>query len=106
MRKAKILYKDELSGILTQLDDGGFIFQYDELWLNNSTKPNISFSFPKSNEVFKSDYLFPFFYHMLPEGINKTILCKTFGIDNHDDFGLLLNIAQHDTIGAIKVKKI
>jgi hypothetical protein len=35
MRKAKILYKDEEAGVLTQHDDGSFTFNYNDTldWL-------------------------------------------------------------------------
>ena len=66
----------------------------------------ISLSFPKSQQEFVSDTLFPFFYNMLSEGANKTIQCQTLKIDEDDVFGLLLATAHSDTIGAITVKKI
>ena len=69
-------------------------------------KTAISLSFPKSQQEFVSDTLFPFFYNMLSEGANKTIQCQTLKIDEDDVFGLLLATAHSDTIGAITVKKI
>ena len=66
----------------------------------------MSLSFPKSQQEFVSDTLFPFFYNMLSEGANKNIQCQTLKIDEDDVFGLLLATAHSDTIGAITVKKI
>jgi HipA-like protein len=60
MRKAKILFKDQLAGLLVQDDDGSFTFRYDETWFKNSSKPAISLSFPKTNQEFKSLIYFRF----------------------------------------------
>jgi len=42
----------------------------------------------------------------LPEGSNKQLICNQNRIDETDDFGILLSVAQYDTIGAVKVIKI
>ena len=106
MRRAKILYKDEESGLLTQHDDGSFTFRYYDKWINDSNKPGISLILPKTKEEFKSKFLFPFFYNMLPEGSNKQVVCKHNRIDQNDFFGLLLTTAKYDSIGAVRVLKI
>ena len=105
MRKAKILYKDEEAGVLTQHDDGSFTFKYNDAWLANSSKPCISLTLPKSNREFHSEFLFPFFYNMLPEGSNKQVVCRLNRIDQDDHFGLLMTTAKHDSIGAVRVLK-
>lgn len=43
---------------------------------------------------------------MLPEGHNKKVVCNAMRIDQTDHFGLLLNIAANDTIGAVRIIKI
>jgi HipA-like protein len=106
MRSAKILFKDEEAGELTQNDDGSFTFQYNSLWMENGGKPSISLTLPKSQETYNSAFLFPFFYNMLPEGSNKQITCKHNKIDPDDYFGLLMITAKTDTVGAIRVVKI
>ena len=106
MRKASILYKDEEAGILIQHDDGSFSFKYHAGWVADSQKPGISPALPKSDQAFRADFLFPFFYHMLPEGSNKEVACRHNRIDPDDDFGLLMHTARHDTIGAVRVIKI
>jgi serine/threonine-protein kinase HipA len=50
--------------------------------------------------------LFPFFYGILSEGVNKDIQCRLLKIDEQDDFTRLLETAGEDTIGAITIKKI
>ncbi len=106
MRKAKILYKDQEAGMLIQHDNGSFTFKYGNSWIGDETKPSIGLTLPKSQREFHSDFLFPFFYNMLPEGSNKQIVCKLNRLDSNDYFGLLLTTANSDTIGAVKVIKI
>lgn len=102
MREAKILFKEEEAGILTQYDDGSFTFRYHNAWIA-SNKPSISLNFPKTEKEFHSKFLFPFFYNMLPEGANKQVACKLNRIDEDDYFGLLMITAQNDCIGAVRV---
>ena len=106
MRQADILYKKEIAGLLTQLDNGSFIFKYNDQWLNDTNKPAISLTLPKTLQKYHSKYLFPFFYNMLPEGSNKQTVCFENRIDTKDYFGILLTTAKQDTIGAVTVKKI
>lgn len=105
MRVAEVLFKNELAGILTQKDDGAFIFIYKEEWMGDHTKPSISPTLPKSKRRFQSKELFPFFYQLLPEGTNKKAVTQRFNIDPSDDFGILLRVAGTDTIGAVTLKK-
>lgn len=106
MRAANILYKGETAGTLTQNNDGSFHFKYNEIWVSDSTKPAISLTLPKSEMEFSSATLFPFFYHLLPEGTNKRMVCRTFKIDEDDAFGILLHTSKNDTIGAVTLEKI
>ena len=106
MRKASVLYKNEEAGILTQLDNGSFTFRYHDDWHTAVNKPPISLTLPKSNQIYSSSHLFPFFYNMLPEGTNKQKVCFKLRIDKNDHFGLLLQTAKNDTIGAIRILKI
>ncbi|RXM44164.1 HipA N-terminal domain-containing protein [Flavobacterium sp. YO64] len=106
MRKAEILYKDRPAGILTQHDDGSFTFKYHNHWIEDLNAPAISLTLPKSDATYKSDFLFPFFYNMLPEGSNKQIVCRHNKIDRNDYFGILMTTAKNDSIGAVRVLKI
>ncbi len=106
MRKAKVLFKGEEAGLLSQYDDGSFEFQYHRPWLDDTGKPGISLTLPKRAEEYRSDHLFPFFYNMLPEGSNKQVVCQLNRLDQDDYFGLLLTTAKTDTIGAVTVIKI
>lgn len=106
MRQAKILFKDEEAGVLTQHDDGSFTFSYNDTWIKDKNKPGVSLTLPKTEKKFKSKFLFPFFYNMLPEGSNKQVVCKLNRIDQTDYFGLLMTTARNDSIGAVRIIKI
>ncbi|MHA8067084.1 HipA N-terminal domain-containing protein [Aquirufa sp. ROCK2-A2] len=105
MRSGQVYYKNELAGELSQQDDGSFIFSYALQWLKDSNKPSISLTLPKSKVEFQSATLFPFFFNLIPEGVNKRLLCSKKRIDQDDYFGILLEIAGGDTIGAVRVIK-
>lgn len=106
MRAAEVFINEILAGVLTETDDGKYIFQYDDAYLLDGNNRAISLSFPKRKEAFIADELFPFFYNMLSEGANKALQCMTLKIDENDAFGLLLATADNDTIGAITVKQL
>lgn len=106
MRSAKILFRGEHAGTLLQDSNGAFEFHYNKEWVEDSSKPAISLTLPKRIEAYQSEYLFPFFYNMLPEGSNKQVVCHLNRIDINDYFGLLLTIAKSDTIGAVTIVKI
>lgn len=103
MRTGQVYYKNQLAGTLSQLDNGSFVFQYDEQWLYDGSKPTISLTFPKNKMEFQSSTLFPFFFNLIPEGVNKQLICRKKRIDLDDYFGILLEVAGGDTIGAVKV---
>ncbi|WP_276977290.1 HipA N-terminal domain-containing protein [Flavobacterium filum] len=106
MRKAKVVFKNEEAGILTQYDDGSFSFRYHDAWIESNNKQSISLTLPKTEKEFHSKHLFSFFYNMLPEGSNKQVVCNLNKIDKEDYFGLLMNAAKHDSIGAVKIIKL
>lgn len=106
MRKANIYRNSELVGILTQFSPNDYEFRYDDNWFANRELPPISLTMPKSQQVYKSEYLFPFFFNMLSEGANRQLQARHLKIDEKDYFGLLLATAKTDTIGAITISEI
>ena len=104
MRTAHVLFKSEVAGTLTQWDDGSFSFEYRDEWTANSTKPSISYTLPKSQRSFRSPYLFPFFFGLIPEGSNKEYIARFHRLDGDDYFGILLRVAATDCIGAVQIK--
>jgi HipA-like protein len=104
MRQGKVFYNNVIAGLLTELDSGEFIFHYDDAYFNNTTLPPISVTIPKQKQQHRSKELFPFFYNMLSEGVNRKLQCRILKIDEEDDFGLLLKTAANETIGAISIE--
>ncbi len=106
MRTARVFYNQIPAGILTEDDRRSYRFIYDDAYFNDGRLPSISLTLPKNQKEFKSDYLFPFFYNMLAEGVNRTLQSRQLRIDEEDSFGFLLATAGFDTIGAITVRPI
>lgn len=102
LRKARVFYKNELAGYLTETEDG-YTFQYDYEFLKKDIP--ISASLPLRKEPYHSKELFPFFKGLLPEGWYLNIVCVTQKVDEKDSFGLLLASSSGDTIGAVTVIK-
>lgn len=50
MREAKVFYRDILAGILTETDDGEYVFAYDKLYIENFPNQFLSFSMPVRRE--------------------------------------------------------
>ena len=106
MRTGQVYYKNQLAGVLSQMDIGIFNFSYDDKWFNDSSKSAISLTLPKTKIEFQSSTLFPFFFNLIPEGVNKRLICSKKRIDLDDYFGILLEVAGGDTIGAVKIIKM
>ena len=107
MRKAIIYCHDTEAGLLEESTPGrGYTFTYDKQYMMDRTHDPVSLTMPFREEPYQSDYLFPVFTNMLPEGANRKIVCRSWRLDEKDFFGLLLKIATHDTIGAITVKEV
>lgn len=106
MRKANVYRNGKLAGVLFQFSTNDYEFRYDDNWFANGELPAISLTMPKSKQVYKSEYLFPFFFNMLSEGVNRQLQTRHLKIDEKDYFGLLLATAKTDTIGAITISEI
>jgi|SRR6187401_1257323 len=106
MRAMEIYRNGTLAGTLTEENRQHFVFSYDLNYFNDSSKPAISLTLPKTQMEFNGKFLFPFFCNMLSEGTNRKLQSIQWRIDEDDDFGLLMATAQYDTIGAITVKPI
>lgn len=105
-RKAEIYNNGVLAGVLEQTERQQYIFRYDDHYFINPACSAISLSMPKTKQEYRSQFLFPFFYGLLSEGVNKQTQCRMLHIDENDYFGLLLATAKADTIGSITVKEL
>jgi len=106
MRTLEIYRNGILSGLLIEENRKHYIFRYDDNYFMDESKPAISLTLPKTQKEYNSEYLFPFFFNMLSEGVNRKLQSIQLKIDEADDFGLLAATAKYDTIGAVTVKPI
>jgi HipA-like protein len=106
VRRSEIYNNGILAGTLEKTDGQEFIFRYDEKYFHDNNCRAISLSLPKKQIEFRSSALFPFFFGLLSEGVNKQTQCRLLRIDENDHFSLLLSTAHSDTIGSITVKEI
>jgi serine/threonine-protein kinase HipA len=104
MRQAAVYRNNELAAILTEESSNHFILRYEDSYFANPAKAAISLTLPKIRQEYHADSLFPFFFNMLSEGVNRKLQSRLLNIDEKDHFGLLLVTAGHDTIGSITVK--
>ena len=106
MRKAEVYRNGILAGTLLEENRNSYIFRYDNAYFNDDKQPAISLTIPKSKQQYHAKYLFPFFFNMLSEGMNRQLQSIQLKIDKKDNFGLLLATARVDTIGAITIKPV
>lgn len=105
MRKAAIYYKDLLAGILTETNEGEYVFQYEEKYVKEHPKQFLTFMMPVSPKPYADKRLFPFFEGLIPEGWLLDIASKNWKINQNDRMGLLLACCQN-CIGAVSVQPI
>lgn len=106
MRKVNVYRNKELAGELIQENTSSYIFRYADSYLTNESLPAISLTLPKTQQEYRSSYLFPFFFNMLSEGVNRKLQSRQLKIDENDYFGLLMETAKYDTIGVITLKPL
>ena len=102
MRQAQINYKDHLAGILTETDDGEYMFQYTTGYVKSYPNRFLTFTMPVRSQPFKDNRLFPFFEGLIPEGWLLDISIKNWKLNPNDRMGLLLACCQN-CIGAVSV---
>jgi serine/threonine-protein kinase HipA len=105
MRQARIYYQDKVAGILTETDEGEYVFQYEEGYIEEHPNDFITFSMPVSKFAYRDKRLFPFFEGLIPEGWLLDIASKSWKIKKDDRMGLLLTCCKN-CIGAVSVKPI
>jgi serine/threonine-protein kinase HipA len=106
MRTLEIYRNGILAGLLIEESRMKYIFRYDEKYFIDDHYPGISLTLPKTQKEYSSECLFPFFFNMLSEGVNRKLQSLQLKIDEEDNVGLLAATAQYDTIGAITVNPI
>lgn len=105
MKKGIVYVNGVKAGTIERVSGPRYLFTYDDDYYRDNAAQAISLTLPKTKQQYESDVLFPFFFGLLAEGINKDIQCRLLKIDEADDFTRLLKTAGVDTIGAITVKE-
>jgi HipA-like protein len=101
--KGLVYRNEDLAGELFRAKDGTYCFRYENHYFADPEKPAISLTLPKTQQEYNSRHLFPFFFNLLSEGVNKQLQSRQLQIDEQDYFSLLLATARYDTIGAVRV---
>ena len=102
MRRGKVYYKGYLAGIITETNEGEFVFQYDKQYVKEHHDDFITFTMPVKDKPYIDKRLFPFFEGLIPEGWLLDIASKNWKINRNDRMGLLLACCQN-CIGAVGV---
>jgi len=105
MRQATIYYKELIAGILTETDEGDYIFQYNKEYSVEHPNKFLTFDMPVRDRPYRDKRLFPFFEGLIPEGWLLDIASKNWKINPNDRMGLLLACCQN-CIGAVSVQPI
>ena len=105
MRQGKVFYKDFLAGIVTETDEGEYIFQYDDQYVLDHPNDFLTFTMPVRSKPYTEKRLFPFFEGLIPEGWLLDIASENWKINKNDRMGLLLACC-HNCIGAVHIEPI
>ena len=105
-RKANVFINGALAGTIEKFSQLEYVFSYEDQYFSDTNRPAISLTLPKTQQVYRSTSLFPFFFGLLSEGVNRQTQARLLRIDEQDHFSLLLATAESDTIGAITIKEI
>ncbi|MCC6726050.1 MAG: HipA N-terminal domain-containing protein [Saprospiraceae bacterium] len=106
MRTVAVYRNGILAGQLSEEDRRHYTFRYEDAYFADPTKPAVSLTLPKTQQEYQSGFLFPYFFNMLSEGVNRKLQCRLLKIDEADNFGLLAATAEFDTIGAVTIKPL
>jgi serine/threonine-protein kinase HipA len=105
MRQGIVKYNNIPAGLLTEDDNGEYLFVYDEAFAKAYPDQFITFQMPVSPRAYRSKRLFPFFDGLIPEGWLLNIAAETWKINKNDRMGLLLTCCQN-AIGAVSVHPV
>lgn len=105
MRQGIIKYNHIPAGLLTEEDNGEYLFVYNDDYIKNYPGQFISFQLPVTAQPYRSKRLFAFFDGLIPEGWLLNIAAESWKINRNDRMGLLLACCQN-AIGAISVHPV
>lgn len=63
MRQGAVYMNGKLAGILTEISPTEYVFKYDDTYYADDMQPAVSLTLPKTQQEYRSAYLFPFQQH-------------------------------------------
>ncbi len=111
MKEEKVIVyvKGTPAAVLTRHSQKGsrhYELRYLPEYLEQPTCHMVCYLMPPRQEPYYSEYLFPFFESLLPEGENLERICAELKLDEQDRFSQMLRLARHDTIGDVTVQEV
>ena len=103
MRALTVYVKNKEAGVLSKFRDCTYEFRYAPSYRLDESTDSVAFSIPKMRPVHRSRVLFPFFYGLLAEGIQKQLQCRGLKIDEADHFTRLAETCRQGVVGAVSV---
>lgn len=103
MKGLTVYVKGREAGVLAKFRDGAYEFRYKPSYRRDASVCSVAFTLPKSRPVHRSQVLFPFFYGLLAEGVQKRRQCRGLKIDEQDHFTRLAETCRQGVIGAVYV---
>jgi serine/threonine-protein kinase HipA len=100
-----VKYNNELAGVLTEEDNGEYVFVYNEAYIQKHPHQFITFQMPVRHQAYRSKRLFSFFDGLIPEGWLLNIAAESWKINKNDRMGLLLACCKN-AIGAVSIHPI
>jgi serine/threonine-protein kinase HipA len=101
MKRAEILVNNIPAGILTEISEEEYRFQY---YKHYSGDP-VSLTIPVRDEPYEYSKFPPFFEGLLPEGAMLEALLRNLKIDRKDNFAQLCAVGD-DMIGTVTAREI
>ena len=98
-------YKDQFAGLITETNDGEYVFRYDRQYVKDHPGDFITFTMPVREQSYTDKRLFPFFEGLIPEGWLLDIASDNWKINRNDRMGLLLACCRN-CVGAVSVEPI
>jgi len=105
MRQGEVYYNEHLAGIITETNEGEYVFQYDKKYIEEHPEDFITFTMPVTGKQYTEKRLFSFFEGLIPEGWLLDIASESWRINKNDRMGLLLACCRN-CIGAVSVNPI
>jgi serine/threonine-protein kinase HipA len=101
-RSLSVWWDGAIAGSLQVNQHGEMRFTYAAEWLDDPSRPAISFSLPKQSAAFKQRQCRPFFAGLLPEDAQRELIARALGISTRNDFAFLEALGG-DVAGALSL---